>query len=188
MDVSTVNMARTYHHGDLRAALVTAGLEALDEGSELSLRALARTVGVSPTAVDRHVPDKDALLAALAGEGLAMLADAQRAASERAGGGPAGFAATGGAYVRFALAHPALFRLIFAHPQKGDLFDKQDDAMAMLRANAAALAPAGVDARVFALKALALAHGLAMLMLDGQVPRDEALIDATIDVGMPLGC
>lgn len=189
MDVSTVNMiARNYHHGDLRASLVTVGLEALDAGSELSLRALARTVGVSPTAVYRHFPDKAALLAVLAREGLAMLADAQRTASERAGGGPAGFGATGAAYVRFALRHPALFRLIFAHPQTGDLLDTQDDAMAMLRANAEALAPAGVDARIFALKALALAHGLAMLMLDQQVPHDEALIDAVINVGLGAGC
>jgi AcrR family transcriptional regulator len=179
---------RTYHHGDLRTALITAGLAALDAGSELSLRALARETGVSPTAVYRHFPDKGALLAALAGEGLAMLADAQRAASERAGGGPAGFAATGGAYVRFALDHPALFRLIFAHPQKGDLLDKDEDAMAMLRANAAALAPVDADARVFALKAWALAHGLAMLMLDGQVPRDDAMIDAAIDLGLRGAC
>jgi AcrR family transcriptional regulator len=189
MDVSTVNMAtRTYHHGDLRSALLEAGLTALAEGGELSLRALAREAGVSPTAVYRHFPDKGALLAALAAEGLAKLATAQREASERAGGGAAGFSATGAAYVRFALDHPALFRLVFAHPPEGHRLDKPDAAMTMLRANAEALAPPGTDARLFALRAWAIAHGLAMLMLDGQVPRDDALIEGAIDVAAMRLC
>lgn len=178
--------SKTYHHGDLRAALIGAGLKTLAEDGELSLRALARDAGVSPTAVYRHFPDKGALLAALAREGLAMLAMAQRAASDRAGGGIAGFGATGAAYVRFALDNPALFRLIFAHPHKED--GEPDEAQMLLRANAEALAPPGLDARTFALQAWALAHGLAMLMLDGQVPRDEAMIDGVIDARAFAGC
>ena len=51
----------------------------------------------------------------------------------------------------------------------------------MLRANAAAFAPPGVDPQVAALQAWSLAHGLAMLMLDGHVPADDALIDQVID-------
>lgn len=173
--------SRTYHHGDLRSALLAAGLQALEDGGELSLRALARTAGVSASAVYRHFPDKDALLAALAREGLAMLAAAQRAASDRAGGGAVGFNATGGAYVRFALDHPALFRLIFAHPPKRAAGEEADEAMSLLHANAKALAPAGTEPKLFALRAWALAHGMAMLMLDGQVPRDDDLVDMAID-------
>jgi AcrR family transcriptional regulator len=179
---------RTYHHGDLRSALIAAGLTALEAGEEPTLRALARTVGVSPTAVYRHFPDKGALLAALAQEGLAMLAEAQRTASDRAGGGSRGFGATGAAYVRFALANPALFRLIFAHPLKQEAPQVPHEAMMMLRANAATLAPVEVDAEVFALQAWSIAHGLAMLMLDGQVPVDEARIDAVIDMRALTGC
>jgi hypothetical protein len=63
--------ARTYHHGDLRNALIDAGLAALEvhDASELSLRALARDLGVSANAVYRHFADKNALLAALAAAG-----------------------------------------------------------------------------------------------------------------------
>ena len=62
---------RTYHHGDLRSALIQAGLTVLagSDAEHLSLRELARSVGVSPTAVYRHFPDKNALLAALAESG-----------------------------------------------------------------------------------------------------------------------
>ncbi|GAA0309708.1 TetR/AcrR family transcriptional regulator [Sphingomonas oligophenolica] len=181
--------AKSYHHGDLRAALIEAGLALLEAraADDLGLREVARAVGVSPTAIYRHFPDKRALMAALAAEGLARLAAAQRAASEAAGGGVAGFSATGAAYVRFALANPALFRLIFANSATADLLDgkPEDDAMAFLRANAAALAEGvGGDAQVVALQAWAIAHGLAMLMLDGQVPVDDALIDRVVDAGV----
>jgi len=188
--VSTFESAspkKAYHHGDLRAALVDAGLSLLETrtADDLSLREVARAVGVSATAVYRHFPDKGALMAALASAGLARLASAQHAASDAAGGGAAGFSATGSAYVRFALANPALFRLIFANPQAVPLHPEgaDGDAMAFLRANAAALAAGkGGDAQLIALQAWAMVHGLAMLMLDGQVPVDDALIDRVIDV------
>ncbi|MBN8839343.1 MAG: TetR/AcrR family transcriptional regulator [Sphingomonadales bacterium] len=179
--------AKPYHHGDLRAALVAEGLLLIEEqdADDLSLRELARRVGVSATAVYRHFPDKAALMAALAGEALTRLAAAQRAASERAGGGAAGFSATGAAYVRFARDNPGLFRLVFAHPvTPGHAENSNDEAMTMLKAGAAALAAPGTDARVFALRSWALAHGLAMLMLDGQVQVDDATIDRVIDVTM----
>jgi AcrR family transcriptional regulator len=180
---------KSYHHGDLRTALIEAGLTLLETraADDLGLREVARAVGVSPTAIYRHFPDKRALMVALAGEGLTRLAVAQRAASEAAGGGVAGFSATGAAYVRFALANPALFRLIFANSGKGDLLAGQpeDDAFAFLRANAMALAKeVGGDAQIVALQAWALAHGLAMLLLDGQVQVDDAMIDQIIDAGL----
>ena len=87
---------KSYHHGDLRTALIEAGLTLLETraADDLGLREVARAVGVGPTAIYRHFPDKRALMVALAGEGLARLAVAQRAASEAAGGGVAGFSAT----------------------------------------------------------------------------------------------
>ena len=188
--VSTSN--RKYHHGDLRRALVEAGLQLVAEGpaDALSLRELARRVGVSATAVYRHFPDKAALLAALSAEGLAMLGAAQRAAFDAAGGGKRGFAATGAAYVRFALANPALFRLTFQHPAPPGLMRREEgapDAMGFLLANARAYAPATVDPQIFALQAWSLAHGLAMLMLDGQVPADDGVIEAVIDAHLAQG-
>ncbi len=174
---------KTYHHGDLRKALIESGIAALRDGSDVSLRALARSAGVSATAVYRHFPDKDALLAAIAEEAYAMLSADQRAASEAAGGGLAGFGATGAAYVRFALRNPALFRLVFAHAQAEphEKRAKEDEASAMLHAAASAYAPPGVDPQIAALQAWSLVHGLAMLMLDGHVPADDAMVDRVID-------
>jgi len=166
---------------------------------DVSLREVARSVGVSATAVYRHFPDKAALLGALAGEGLARLGAAQREAAEAAGGGAAqreaaeaagggaaGFNATGIAYVRFALANPGLFRLIFSkasRPGSQDWDERSNDAMRMLQENAARLV--GRDrgeaaARLFALRAWALVHGLAVLILDGQVEPDMAVVEAVI--------
>lgn len=174
--------SRAYHHGDLRSALIEAGLTTLEaaDANAVSLRELARKVGVSATAVYRHFPDKKALLAALAVEGIARLGAAQCAASQQAGGGAAGFAATGRAYVRFALANPALFRLTFSHgdhPAGTGLGDSE--AARLLRSYAESFA--GPDAERLQLQAWAVTHGLAMLMLDGLLPSDDRLIDAVID-------
>lgn len=183
----TVSTSRksAYHHGDLRAALVEAGLAliATRTADDLSLREVARHVGVSATAVYRHFPDKASLMGALAVAGLAMLGAAQHAAFDAAGGGAAGFNATGTAYVRFALRNTALFRLIFANPPNDDAVDIVDvpaDAMRFLMANAAALAPADMEPRIYALQSWSIAHGLAMLLIDGQLQVDDSTIDQVI--------
>ncbi len=187
---NSVNIVeKRYHHGDLRTALVAEGMRLLAQRDvdSLSLREVARGVGVSATSVYRHFPDKDALLTALALEGLAGLGAAQRTAAQEAGGGEAGFAATGRAYVRFALANPALFRLIFASPvlalARGGCENglPESEATALLHANAAvSAAMGGGEAAVVSVRAWALVHGLAMLMLDGLIPADEAIVAAAI--------
>lgn len=186
--MSTSN--RPYHHGDLRRALIDAGLALLDdrEADDLSLREVARAVGVSATAVYRHFPDKSALLDALAGEGLRLLAEAQHRAADAAGGGEAGFAATGVAYVRFALAHPALFRLTFGTVAARNILaeppEHLPDAMAFLRSNAEAAARRhGGNPQVIAIHAWSCAHGLATLLLDGQVQLEDGLIERVIALG-----
>ncbi|MBB3175514.1 AcrR family transcriptional regulator [Endobacter medicaginis] len=177
-------MEKRYHHGDLRAALIEVGLRLLAERDVegVSLREMAREIGVSATSVYRHFPEKAALMQALAREGLDRLAIAQQ---EAASGkeGAASFAATGRAYVRFALTNPAIFRLIFTSSAQlqatGEI-----EALRMLRANAAAASSGGdvgpEQAENGALRAWSLVHGLAMLMLDGQLPADDRLIDALI--------
>jgi AcrR family transcriptional regulator len=185
---AAVAQKRSYHHGDLRAALIEAGLKLIEERAvdDVGLREAARAVGVSAAAVYRHFPDKAAFLGALAAEGLARLATAQRKAAAAAGGGVAGFNATGRAYVRFALKHPGLFRMIFSqaaqfNPRAWD--KKSDDAMRLLIENATQLASerGAEGARLFALRAWALVHGLAVLQLDRQIDVDMATIDAVID-------
>ena len=109
--------ARPYHHGNLRSALLDAAERTLRERGvdELSLRELAREVGVSHAAPRRHFPDRQALLDALAEAGFERLGAELRAAYE--GAGPdfvARLHATGVAYVRFATDDSALLELMFA--------------------------------------------------------------------------
>jgi len=183
--VSTlISEKRAYHHGDLRSALIEAGLATLEDTGldSISLRELARSVGVSPTAVYRHFPDKQALLTALGREALRLLGEAQRFAADEAGGGMEGFGATGRAYVRFAIAHPGLFRLAFTHgPSAIDLTSEDDEAARLLVAYAKELTDGSPEAvRRLTLQAWSVAHGLAMLMLDGRLPPEDAIIDEVI--------
>lgn len=179
----TVSTSKAYHHGDLRSALVSAGLSALEttDIGDLSLRQLAREVGVSPTAVYRHFPDKSALLQALAQSGIDQMAEWQRRAADGAKENDA-FAATGRAYVRWALANPALFRLAFGQcDQIGRTVFGDNQAAHMLRRYAEEFTGSEAGAQRLMVQAWAVVHGLAMLMLDGQLPRDENLIDQVID-------
>lgn len=184
-----IDSGKRYHHGDLRTALIDTGLKLLAERSadDLSLREVARHVGVSATAVYRHFPDKQALLSALAAEGMEELGRLQRTASAKAGGGGDGFTASGATYVRFAVENPALFRLIFASAPPVSLLDAEPDkvglAMRGLREDIAALMPAHMpeaERRAAALHAWSLVHGLAMLILDGQVPYESDEIERVI--------
>lgn len=184
--VNIKKRSRAYHHGDLRSALIETGLAwlATGQGDDISLREVARLAGVSATAVYRHFPDKQALIGALCERGEANLATAQRSAADAAGGGGPGFGASGQAYVRFALANPGLFRLMMSTrpgaERQTDFLDDKSTAMRGLRDDVAAVLPDSTDAqqRLAAIHAWSLVHGMAMLMLDGMIPPDEALISS----------
>lgn len=182
---------RAYHHGDLRAAVIAAGLKRLEEGDsgEIGLRALARDVGVSATALYRHFPDKEALLDALADEGLRRLGARQAQAWLKAGGGRNGFRATGEAYVRFAHDEPALFRLSFTRQMPERAGEGEGDggevAFNLLRAGVGEALPGVGNPDRAALHAWALVHGLAMLILDKRVEWDEDMVAEV--VGLTFG-
>lgn len=174
--------ARAYHHGDLRRALLDAalGMVEADGADALSLRGVARHVGVSPAAVYRHFPDKQALMEAIATEGVARLGAAQEEASRQSEPGRA-FEEVGRAYVRFALANPGLFRVAFTYPGIAVGDPTNDAASSLLHHHALEMARGDAQrARVIALRAWAFVHGLAMLMLDGRVAADDALIEAAV--------
>ncbi|MDO5750010.1 MAG: TetR/AcrR family transcriptional regulator [Rothia sp. (in: high G+C Gram-positive bacteria)] len=103
--------SNSYHHGDLRRALIDASLELFATDSSFSLRALAKHVGVSPTAVYRHFADKTALENAVSARGYSMLLDEFRALSERDSAREQALE-FGLCYVNFAQAHPHLFDLM----------------------------------------------------------------------------
>ncbi|GHB11487.1 TetR/AcrR family transcriptional regulator [Streptomyces termitum] len=165
-----------YHHGDLRAACLRAARDLLEEdgSAALSLRAVARRAGVSPTAPYRHYADRDALVSAVAAEGYRELAESL-AAAHPAPSAPGELASVAVAYVRFALDHPALFRAMFAEP-----CDPADEARvaatavitAYLRGIVRDVFPGAAPpdrADALATAVWALVHGLAFLHLDGKL-------------------
>lgn len=104
---------RAYHHGDLRRAIVAAALEVLvrSEPSALSLRDLARTVGVRHSALYTHFRDREELLAVIAGEGFKALETEMQAALASAPGD--GLEAIASAYLAFARSNAGHYRTMF---------------------------------------------------------------------------
>jgi len=176
-------MAKAYHHGDLRTALLEAAAELLDEGGPeaVSLRECARRAGVSHAAPYRHFETKDALLFALADEGFGWLAESGAKAMHGIRNARDRLDAYGAAYVRFAIENPARFRLMFggAQPAKPAVAETNGPrAYALLRDSVHAVIGDVDDEELDAATAAAwsLPHGLAMLILDGrvQVPNARA--------------
>jgi len=149
----------TYHHGDLRAAMLAAAARLVeDEGvAGLSVREAARRAGVSHNAPYRHFPDRESLLAALAADGLVQLEKALEGRTGRE---------LGEAYVRFALANPRRFQMMFAMGRGGAMYERF----------AQAFAGSGADAKVAAAAAWSLVHGLAQLAIAGHVERNAEFL------------
>jgi AcrR family transcriptional regulator len=177
----------TYHHGDLRRALLEAGLELARVGGPdaVVLREATRRVGVSANAAYRHFADRDALLAEVTSRAQGKAADviAQAIAEVDAGQGPAAtararFRAVGVGYLRFAMTEPGLFRTAFAVPTDLSRAASPDAAgeggrtpFQLLSDQLDEMLATGVlpvDARDGAeLLAWSAVHGLAMLALEG---------------------
>ena len=156
-----------YHHGDLRATLISAAMGMLERGEPFSIRAVAREAGVSPTAPYRHFPDRDALESALAAVGLRDLyADLTR--DRELPATPHELADLGAAYVRFALRRPALFRLMFGSECDHESEERIVAAEAVhdLLAGAITRVFASPDPRDLALGGWGVVHGLACLYMD----------------------
>ncbi len=177
---------KKYHHGELRDALMTAALEVLerDGPAALSLRGLARLVGVSPMAPYHHFSDRAALLAAVAAAGFDRLQQSKLDTHAKSGDSPkAGLVAGTASYVRFVLDHPNLYRLM-----KGPEFADQQRYPELQRA---AAGPARmlvaliaqllddhevrhVNPKDCAQMLWSLAHGVGTLALDGQIDVADA--------------
>jgi len=110
-----------YHHGNLRAAMIDAAAIVLENhgADELSLRETARRAGVSQTAPYRHFKNKQALLAAVAGDGFRMLLEELKSAGVPYEDDPVeAVTQMGAAYIRFATEQPGRFRLMFGRDIK----------------------------------------------------------------------
>jgi AcrR family transcriptional regulator len=190
----------TYHHGDLRRALLDASMALVEERGVdgLTLREVARRAGVSHNAPYHHFPDKAAIVEALALEGYEMLLAEELAAIDPADAVPDRIRALGRAYVGFAVAHPARFT-VMNRPElrragevtevhaagmasEGPLFAAIDEGQAD-----GSIAPG--DREALALGAWAAVHGLSVLLVDGPLrelvpggPALTAMIDQVLDV------
>ena len=186
---------RPYHHGNLRRALLDEALGTIrtDGVQGLTLREIGARAGVSRTALYRHFADKRALLAAVATEGFRTLRQQLVTAWEEGGPGRAALDAMGAAYVRFAIANPAHYRVMFGgflghEAREPELADEGAGAFQALVDALAALQREGVvrrdDTLTMARFIWSLVHGMAMLAIDGQLrdPGDvEELIRYTCD-------
>jgi len=171
-------LSESYHHGDLRRALLDEAITVLDVNGigSLSLRALARRVGVSPTAPYHHFRDKAELVHALAADALmeldAALADADAAHSDPT----EQLRAQGVAYVLFAVDHPERFRLAF-RPEMGAPFSGLSDSNTALPEHLTAfrhlvravrrLVDEPARQTNLATASWSLVHGLSALLVDG---------------------
>ena len=185
---------RPYHHGNLRRALLDEALATIrtDGIDGLTLREIGGRVGVSRTALYRHFADKRALLTAVATEGFRMLRQQLLAAWEQGGHSSGAFEAMGVAYVAFAAANPAHYRVMFGgfvEPEACDpelaaeaagAFQALVDALAALQGAGMAR---GDDTLLMARYVWAMVHGVAMLAIDGQL-REPGAVDALMQYAL----
>jgi AcrR family transcriptional regulator len=179
--------ARTYHHGNLREALLTAAESALASGGDLSLRALARQVGVSHAAPRRHFADKQALLDELAEDGFARLGASLREAIAE-GDFEARLLGFARAYVAFAVEHAALLDVMWAGKHRVEAVRNASDQafvapLALIAdAQAAGEVVAG-DIEHVATIAVATLHGLAAMVNNGMLAAEQLdeIVPATVE-------
>lgn len=158
----------SYHHGNLRAALISAARTMLEEerAEAIGLRQVARAAEVSPAAPYRHFDSREALLAAVAAQGFEELSDALGSV------GKSDLVLLGETYLDFARKNPNLYRLMFGSAidlkEHADLKNASENAFGRLKQ---AVAQAS-DPEIAAFAAWSLVHGLAMLSADGLLGPD----------------
>ena len=170
---------RPYHHGDLRAALMTAALSLIDERGVkgLALSDAAHLAGVSVAAPYRHFKDKEALLADIAAEGFTMFRDALAcAAQSHPDDKVKRLVEMGVAYVDFALHHRSHFKVMWeggiAKANYPEMEHTASQAYLLLEEAARDLHPRAHPSRQQALvrAAWSVVHGYSMLTLEEEFP------------------
>ena len=172
---------KNYHHGDLKNALIKAGVEILakDGVIGLSLRKVAARAGVSHTAPYSHFVDKQALIAAISTEGFRQLYERMSAVAEEYKTKPSmQLIEVGWAYVQFALDDRDRFKVMFSgilekekiYPEFVTESQRNFQLVKMVvEANQAAGVLRSGSSDLVALSAWAIIHGFSMLLLEGQI-------------------
>jgi AcrR family transcriptional regulator len=179
-----------YHHGDLRAALIDAGLQLTRAGGPdaLTIREATRRVGVSPNAAYRHFADREALLAAVA-TAIQHQMTARMRTSVRRRGSTELLRAVGIGYIKFALDEPGWFAVAFFGASQSNQTSSAPPYLALVDAldamvDAGALAPGRRDGAEW--PCWSAVHGFAELALHGPLRgvsrrRVESLAQRTVD-------
>jgi AcrR family transcriptional regulator len=186
---------KAYHHGNLRQALIDAAFELIEEGGvpALTLREVARRVGVTHAAPKRHFADRGALVAALAEQGFRGLAAHVEAvrSSRQPRDSAERLRALGIAYIEYAIAHPAHLRVMFSpeivdKSRYPDLQRAADAVHDMLHGGIEQAQRDGLlsrgDPNALAFAAWSMVHGCATLLIDGQARQTpvRTLIDLAV--------
>jgi len=184
--------SKPYHHGDLRGELLLAAREMLEESNiaALSLRQVAKRVGVSHTAPYRHFPDKESLLAGIASVGMGELAAEMAEAVKLHPGDPAAqLGDAGQRYVQLALKHPQSTQLMFSgilpcqdiYPELDELSDRAFDGLKLIieEGQSGGVFKQG-DLEVLALSAWSTIHGLSLLLISGKLGE---VVSTSIEAG-----
>ena len=178
---------RPYHHGNLRDAVLDAArmMVSTEGTSGLSLRALAREVGVSHPAIYNHFADREALLAELSTEALLELGRTQRLALSKGTSAVDGIVRLGAAYFRFGVSDPARLRLAFApefarsagYPSVRAAADAAEAPAieAVTRAADEGLLPHH-EIRERTLAQWAMVHGFTVLAIDGRLTEGKVSV------------
>jgi AcrR family transcriptional regulator len=174
--------ATSYHHGALREALLTSAERILERDGMpgLTLRAAAREAGVSHAAPTHHFGDLTGLLSELAAVGFRRFCKMLLAAADRETKPASRLDAMGHAYVSFAKKYPGLFTLMFraerldtSRPALADAMEAARSALAgavgAQRGETIAREAPSLEQAAGIVRAWAIAHGLAVLLLDGRL-------------------
>jgi AcrR family transcriptional regulator len=189
----------TYHHGNLKEALLEAAgdLLAIEGPEKLSLRGVARLAGVSQSAPYRHFSEKDELLAEVGQNGFRRLKQVTEERLEGVADHRERLHIAGASYVEFAQQHPHLFRLMFGPMMMKEveyphLTRSCQDCFGVLLGVITAGQADGVfrsgDPEVLGTAAWSTVHGIAHLTLDGQLPsRKEATFESVAGLLRAVG-
>ncbi len=170
-----------YHHGSLRAALLAEAETMIAEGGagSVTMREIGRRVGVSRAAPYRHFADKNSLLVAVAAIGFERLRDRLRSSGAAAPRSSVDrFRRMGQEYVRFAIENPAHYRLMYGkealaridQPELREVANSLfDQLVEVFHAHQRDGGIKKQDPRTQAYVAWSAVHGLASLVIEGQI-------------------
>ncbi len=183
--------SRSYHHGDLRSALLQAAHDILNQkGIEaLSLRAIAAEAGVSHMAPYAHFKNKSQLYQAVAAAGFTELGERMAQVQDDSPPTRELILLYGVQYIEFAISHPQMYRLMLSQTNPGQHLENsepssqvQDELQSasmrpyiLLRDGFAHYEKNANKVKIQAQGAWAIVHGIAALIIEGHIKIDEGM-------------